>query len=299
MSSEREIFKLQRLLRRGVLGALLLACPIVISLGSLFGQDASPGASPAANPTQASIPSGKPDNPPQEKKSEDPNPAQAAAEKTKDMTLQAAEETRKLGEQTLLKMRDWEYGWITGPYVVRTKGLAPLTADQRWNVYLEQTLTTPGSYLKRMFVAGIDQLRESPLQWGDGWGPYGMRFASREGQFITANSVAALGNAALRYEPLYDECRCSGFRRRSGHAILRNFLTYDQSERNLRPQWALYGGAFAGGVISSAWKPRPRNALADGGYAVLGQAGWGALLNFVTEFADDINRKLGARHRPH
>jgi len=255
---------------------------------------------PAQSPSPSQAPSTTPQtSAPQDKKeSGDANPAEVVAEKTKDVTLQAAEDTKKFGEETLLRMRDWEYGWITGPYVVRSKAIAPLTAQQRWDIYLQQTLVTPGPYLKRMFVAGIDQLREAPPQWGSGWGAYGERFASREGQFITANSLAALGNAALRYEPLYDECHCSGFKQRARHAILRNFLTYDRSERALRPQWALYGGAFGGGVISSAWKPHPRNALADGGYAVLGQAGWGALLNFVTEFADDINRKLGARRRP-
>jgi hypothetical protein len=59
----------------------------------------------------------------------------------------------------------------------------------------------------------------------------------------------------------------------------------------------LHGGAFAGGLISTAWKPHPRDAFAEGGRAVLGQAGWGTLLNFFIEFSDDINRKWGARKR--
>jgi hypothetical protein len=63
----------------------------------------------------------------------------------------------------------------------------------------------------------------------------------------------------------------------------------------LRPQWALYGGAFAGAVIATQWKPHPRNALVNGGWAVLGQAAYGSLLNFFIEFAGDINRKLGAK----
>ena len=37
------------------------------------------------------------------------------------------------------------------------------------------------------------------------------RFASREGQFITANTLAALGNAKLGYEVRYDQCKCEGF----------------------------------------------------------------------------------------
>lgn len=223
------------------------------------------------------------------------NPAEAAAQKTKDVTIQAAAATKKFGQATLAKVRDWESGWLTGPYVGKNRELVTVTGKQRRDIYLQQTLTTPSAYIKRMFVVGIDQWRDSPSQWGQGWGAYGERFASREGQFITANSLAALGNAALRYEPRYDQCKCRGFKLRTRHAILRNFLTYDQSERNLRPQWGLYGGAFGGGLISTAWKPHPRNALVQGGYAVLGQAGYGALLNFFVEFAGDINRKLGAK----
>ena len=39
----------------------------------------------------------------------------------------------------------------------------------------------------------------------------------------------------------------------------------------------------AGGLISTAWKPHPRDAFAEAGRAVLGQAGWGTLLNFFIE----------------
>jgi len=173
----------------------------------------------------------------------------------------------------------------------------PVTPQQRREIYMEQTLASPGAYLKRMFAAGIDQARGAPPQWDGGLRGYGERFASREGQFITANTLAYLGNAKLKYEPRYDQCRCSGFWPRTRHAIMRNFLTYNESEQELRPQWALYGGAFGGGLVSSTWKPRPRNALADGGWAVLGQAGYGSLLNVFIEFSTDINRKIGAKRK--
>jgi hypothetical protein len=203
----------------------------------------------------------------------------------------------RAGELALVKARDWESGWFTGVFVPKGQTMTPLTSAQRREVYLQQTLATPGAYMKRMFVAGIDQARGYPSQWDDGWGGYGERFASREGQFISANSLAALGNAALRYEPRYDQCQCRGLLPRTRHAILRNFLTYNASERQLRPQWALYAGAFGGGMISTAWKPHPRNAFAEGARGMLGQAGYGTLLNFFIEFAGDINRKIGAKKR--
>ena len=251
-------------------------------------------SSPGQSPTDEKPQQQKKD---EDKKDEGENPAQAAAEKTKDVTVQAAEATKKLGTEALLKARDWESGWLTGVYVEKGRALVPMTVQQRQEIYLQQTLASPGAYLKRMFAAGIDQARGTPAQWDDGWGGYAERFASREGQFIAANSLAALGNSALRYEPRYDQCRCQGFWSRTRHAIVRNFLTYDESEHDLRPQWALYGGSFGGGMISTAWKPHPRNAFAEGGRAMLGQAGYGSLLNFFIEFSTDVNRKIGARRK--
>jgi hypothetical protein len=241
----------------------------------------------------------KPDDqkPPEEKPDDSANPAQAVADKTKDLTVQAAEATKQLGQAALVKARDWENGWFVGVYVPRGRVLVPMTSQQRREIYLQQTLTTPSAYLKRMFAAGIDQARGVPWQWDDGWAGYGERFASREGQFIASNSLAALGNAALKYEVRYDQCRCQGFWARTRHAIMRNFFTYDQSEQTLRPQWALYGGSFGGGLISTAWKPHPRNAFAEGSRAMAEQAGFGAALNFFIEFSPDINLVIGARKK--
>jgi hypothetical protein len=199
------------------------------------------------------------------------------------------------GSGFLERLRDRGDGWLTGNYVRRDQELVALTSPQRQEIYLQQTWASPGAYLKRMFAAGIDQARGAPREWGGGWKGYAARFASRQGQFAVANSLAAFGNARLGLEPRYDQCRCSGFWDRTRHAVARNFYTYNRSEWARRPQWALYGGALGGGLISTAWKPHPRNAFAEGGRAVLGQAAYGALLNFVTEFAVDINHKLGGR----
>jgi hypothetical protein len=218
------------------------------------------------------------------KKDESSNPAEAVAEATKQMA-----------QTTLGQLRDWETEWLVGAYVSRNRPLVTLTGKQRREIYLQQTLLTPGTYIKRMFDATIDQERGVPAQWDDGWGGYAERWASREGQFIAANSLAALGDAKLGYEPRYDQCRCRGFWPRTRHAVVRNFLTYDRTEQEVRPQWALYGGAFGGGMIATAWLPKPRNAFAEGGWGALGQAGWGVVTNFFTEFAVDINRKLGAK----
>ena len=284
-----------------LLGALALA-----SRGALAQDEPSPQPAPQPDnsqpeqSTQQQPPQEQPpkeSSPHDEKKDEGLNPAQLAAGKTVAATVQAAEATKKLGQEVLFKARDWESGWLTGVYVAEGQLMTPLTGKQRGEIYLEQTLATPGAYMKRMFAAGIDQARGTPSQWDDGWDGYVERFASREGQFIAANSLAAWGNEKLKYEPRYDQCQCAGFWGRTRHAIMRNFLTYNESEEQLRLQWALYGGSFGGGLLSTAWKPHPRNGMAEGGRAMLGQAGYGSLLNFFIEFSTDMNRVIGAKKR--
>lgn len=279
--------------RWGRNSASLLVPVLALMVGLGWAQASEPAQSPAQSPGQSPTPnspqnSGQapakelPDAPGAGKKEESANPMAAVADKTKDVATAG-----------LKKARDWESGWIAGEYAGRNRKLVTLTREQREEIYLRQTLTTPEAYLKRLFAAGIDQARGVPYQWDDGWGGYAERFASREGQFIAANSLAALGNAELGYEVRYDQCKCQGLWRRTRHAFIRNLVTYDRSEEHLRPQWALYGGAFGGGMIATAWKASPKNAFTNGGRAAVEQVGWGTLLNFFTEFSREINRKQG------
>jgi hypothetical protein len=261
--------------------ALFFMC-LLLAMSALS-QAQQPSNLPSA-PEPESSPSNQPSS---SRKKQSANPERLA--------IEAAGATKKAGELALVKARDWESGWLTGVFVETGQTITPLTGPQRRELYLSQTLITPGAYMKRMFGAGIDQARGVPYQWDDGWGGYMERFASHEGQFIAANSLAALGNAALKYEPRYDRCQCSGFWPRTRHAILRNFVTFNETETERRPQIALYAGAFGGGLISTAWKPSPTNAWAEAGKGVAGQAAYGTLLNFFIEFAGEINHKIGSR----
>ena len=259
---------------------------LVVFAFTIAGRSRAQGSEPAQTPEQSSgqtsgqVPGKELPDAPDESKKKSDNPVVV---------------TKDAATAGLKKARDWESGWIAGIYVGRNRKLVTPTAEERKEIYLRQSLTTPEAYMKRMFAALIDQARGTPYQWGGGWGGYGKRFASREGQFVAANTLAALGNAKLGYEVRYDQCKCGGKWARTRHAFIRNLVTYDRSEEHLRPQWALYGGAFAGGMISTTWKPGSHNAFAEGGQAAVEQIGWGTLLNFFTEFSREINRKQGVK----
>ncbi len=185
--------------------------------------------------------------------------------------------------------------WLYGAYVPKEAPLIALTPKQRLKLYARQSLTTPGIYLKTALFSLGDQAANSPPAWGTGLQGYGYRVASRHGQFVIQNTISTLGNAAFEYEPRYERCRCTGLWPRTQHAILRNFVTYNNTEKQFRPQIALYGAALAAGTISSTWKPR-HNAWAEGERGMMTQAGFGILANWVGEFAPEIVRVLRRNH---
>jgi len=117
----------------------------------------------------------------------------------------------------------------------------------------------------------------------------------RYGEFVVQNSIVSGGNALLGYEPRYDFCRCDGFWPRTRHAISRNFVAYNRTERELRPQIPTYTGAFAAGLLYNTWLPGKQNIWSGGAYNMLSQAGIGSGYNFVSEFALDILHAFGLK----
>lgn len=185
-----------------------------------------------------------------------------------------------------------DVNWLYGAYIGKDVELRALTGQQRFKLYLRQTFTTPGIYAKTVLFTISDQINDSPPEWGSDFGGFARRLGSREGQFVVQNSLTALGDAALGYEPRYDRCRCSGFWPRTRHALLRNFVTYNRTEKEMRPRIPLYAGAFGAGVVAGTWKPDNRDLLAEGYRGAITQVGFGCLANWVGEFAPDIMRVL-------
>jgi hypothetical protein len=185
--------------------------------------------------------------------------------------------------------------WLIGPYIPVQGKLQPLTNEQREEVYVRHTFFTAGSYLARAFSAGIDQARGEPYGWGGGMPGYGKRYVARYGEFVVQSTLSAAGDAALRYEPRYDFCRCTGFWPRTRHAISRNFVSYNRTESELRPQVPTYAAAFVAGTLYASWLPGHHDKWKSGGLSMVSQAGIGSGYNFVSEFALDILHKFGSK----
>ena len=197
-----------------------------------------------------------------------------------------------INDQSQLRSEEkLKVNFLYGAYVPKDAPLVSLTGHQRVHLFVLQTFTTPGIYVKTTFLALVNQASGTPYEWGGGFEGFGRRAASSYARSSIQNVFSAAGNAVLHYEPRYDRCRCAGFGSRTKHALMRNFVTYNKTEKELRPQFALYGAAFGAGILSSLWKPDGR-LWTNGWQGVQTQVGLGMLSNWIAEFAPEIERRL-------
>ena len=134
--------------------------------------------------------------------------------------------------------------WLYGAYIPKDAPLVALTGRERFKLYIRQTYTTPGIYIKTGFFATHDQVRDTPQDWGDGFPGFAKRVASNQATNIIQNSFTSLGQGVVGWEPRYDRCRCTGAGPRLRHAFIRNFITYSHSEQSIRPEHHAFRRGF-------------------------------------------------------
>jgi hypothetical protein len=65
--------------------------------------------------------------------------------------------------------------------------VAVVSGQNRRKLYIRQTYTTPGIYIKTTAFALRDQIRETNPEWGGGFEGFAKRLGSRQAQFIMKN----------------------------------------------------------------------------------------------------------------
>jgi hypothetical protein len=178
--------------------------------------------------------------------------------------------------------------WLYGSYVPKDVPLVFLSGKMRWKLYLRQTYTTWTAYVKPTFFTIHDQVHGTYPEWGDGFEGFAKRWGTRVGENAIQNSTIALGDGLLGWEPRYDRCRCTGFWPRTRHAFVRNFVTYDRTEKSLRPQLMPFVGASASAVAATAWVPSKVDPGVKAYQSAITQVPLGMGINWLAEFGPEI-----------
>jgi hypothetical protein len=137
--------------------------------------------------------------------------------------------------------------------------------------------------LEGFAYAGIDQLNNSPPEWGRGWRGYGKRAASSIGEFLIQETVTE-GLAAAMNRPLdYRRCKCHGTGDRIGHAFAGG-ITDEMPSGSRELAVPRIVGAYVGAFAQATWRPptsgRTRVALINGTTSLA----IGVLINLYHEF---------------
>lgn len=165
----------------------------------------------------------------------------------------------------------------------------PLSEKERWHIYFHDNFESPGAYF-RAFGASIgEHYPTNPPTWPSGAAGYFADVGSQFGRFTIDGTIDASMAAAFRYDPRYLACNCHGAFRRTGHAILRTFITYDRDGHRV-PDLPGLSGIYGGSMLMMYWYPKGYSPLTTGVQVGNFSLGVQCVVNIVKEFAPDIKR---------
>ncbi len=175
-----------------------------------------------------------------------------------------------------------------------------LTSEERWNLYWRENYASAGAFFRPAWSALWGSIGENPPEWGKGMGGYGRRLGSEFVLRTIQGSVEHGMAAALKTNPTYVPCSCSGFFPRLGYALLSNFAARREGGGltfNLPNVTGIYGSS----MISMSWYPERysyKDGFRNGNYKIL----IGGSFNIAREFWPELSRiipfakKLGTFH---
>ncbi len=143
--------------------------------------------------------------------------------------------------------------------------------------------------------AALDQWRERPGEWGDGWGAYGERYASHIGQYAIQRSIMFPVQAFDHEDARYFRSKRTSFKGRLGDAFLHTIWKHSDTG-GMMPAYSEFFGDYGAAALSRLWWPQRFHhgsaIFVAGSDTILIDAG----INVLHEFAPDVKRWLHLRH---
>jgi hypothetical protein len=171
-----------------------------------------------------------------------------------------------------------------------------MIASQAYLTYTRPTQTTKlHNYLFDTFgpyplavaavEGGIDQFDNSPPEWNGGAAGYGRRFGSDLGIEAVSTTTRYALSEALKQDPLYYRCECSGVFPRVSHAVISTFTARTGDNGHRVFSLPALVGPYAGSIVAIyAWYPDrygAKDAFRIGNYSLLEYMGGNIALEFL------------------
>ena len=139
--------------------------------------------------------------------------------------------------------------------------------------------------------ASIDQARDRPGQWGEGWGPFAGRYGSHLGYYVTQRAIMFPIQAMNHEDPRYFPSTRTSYKGRIGDALLHTIWRHDDNG-GMIPAFSEFLGDYGAAAVSRMWWPSQYHTgsaiFFAGSDTILIDAG----INVLREFSPDIKRWL-------
>jgi hypothetical protein len=166
----------------------------------------------------------------------------------------------------------------------------PLTPQGKFDYYVRKTYG-PLGIGRSLFLAGINQWRDDPTEWGQGMEGYGRRLASKFGHHALRRTIQLGAGIGLHEDPRYFRSQRKGFWPRATYAMKHVVITR-KDDGGSRFAYSRLIAVFGAALISRTWHPEEsrtvKNGLTNGAISL----GWDVGNKVFEEFWPDIRRRL-------
>jgi len=143
--------------------------------------------------------------------------------------------------------------------------------------------------------AAFDQWRDRPGEWGEGWGPFGERYASHVGYYVVQRSIFFPVQAIDHEDTRYFRSTHTSYQARLGDAFLHTIWRRNDNG-GMMPAYSEFVGDYGAAAVSRLWWPAKYHTgsaiFVAGSDTILVDAG----INVFNEFKPDIKRWLHLSH---
>jgi hypothetical protein len=168
-------------------------------------------------------------------------------------------------------------------------GFVPLSGSQRASLFFKGYVASPIPYLTSIAEATVTLMADDPDGWGRNWNDYGKRVGTNFALLTMEEGIHDAGDAALRLDPRYFRCRCSGVWPRAWHALKMTALAYDGDGR-LHLDLPRFVADYGSSMIVTTGYPPHYAPLVQGVQMGHMQVGSDAGMNLLREFSPDLKR---------
>lgn len=181
--------------------------------------------------------------------------------------------------------------------VESAKELPPLSTNQKFRLATASVFDW-GAYPFNGILAGIDQAKNEPKSWGQGWGAYGKRYgASFADNSIGTYMTVAVFPTLLHEDPRYYQMGRGRFVHRFYHGINRLFVVRTNSGHD-RFNYSESIGNAAAAAISNIYHPAEDRTAGRNATTFAFLILYDGLSNELKEFWPDIRRKVFHKNTP-